>query len=136
MSISNRKDIPIYFALFIIGLVFPPLLFIILMWFLQKYFPKMRTLFICSIPSTVIVTFGILAGSRLSSSFENELIAKVFSILFYPGSFLARLFCMPDSLLFMILGYLFSIIFYMIIIYGIVVIISYIKRLYYKTGRL
>ena len=87
MSTFNRKDIPIYFALFIIGLVFPPVLFIILMWFLQKHFPKMRTLFLCSIPSTVIVIFGILAGSQLSSSLETKLIDKVFSMLFYPGSF-------------------------------------------------
>lgn len=133
----NKKNIPLYFSLFIFGLIFPPMYLIYIVWGLQKHFPKLRSLYLSFVLSVIFVTIEIIISSWLNISFQYKFLDRIFTILNYPGYFLTKIFLEPtmDSLPFMLLSYIICILFYTFIIYMINLIMSIVKYkdVYYGT---
>lgn len=131
----------IYLALVLCGGLFPPFIFVICLWVLQKHFPKVRTLYLCSIVSFIIISVTDIVSWLSNFFFRNEFLFEVVAKIFSPGSVLAALLVRSmafdePNLMFIVLAELFSEIFYTLVLLGVVAIVSYVKEkcLYRKAA--
>jgi hypothetical protein len=118
----------------ICGDLLSPIVFVVSLWILQKYFPKARTLYLCSIGSFIVISGAGVVNWLNNFSFRNELIFEVVIKILRPGFVLAALFVRPlhafddPNLLFVVLAMVFSEIFYTVVFLGVVMIISYSRK--------
>jgi len=113
----------------ICGGLFSPFVFVILLWVLQKYFHKSRTLYLCSIGSFIVISVAYIV---------NFFYLQQECVIFIPGFVLTALFVgfsgpcnIPSSItLWFSVMMVFSEIFYTVILFGAVKIIFHIKGKY------
>ena len=101
----------------------------------------MRTLYLCSIVSFIIISVTDIVSWLSNFFFRNEFLFEVVAKIFSPGSVLAALLVKPmvfdePNLMFIVLAELFSEIFYTLVLFGVVAIVSYVKEkcLYRKAA--
>lgn len=97
----------------------------------------MRTLYLCSIVSFIIISVTDIVSWLSNFFFRNEFLFEVVAKIFSPGSVLAALLVKPmvfdePNLMFIVLAELF----YTLVLFGVVAIVSYVKEkcLYRKAA--
>ena len=120
----------------ICGGLLSSLIFVISLWVLQRHFSKAKTLYLCSVVSFIVISVAYIVNLLSNFFFRNELLFEVVIIIFRLGDVLAALFVKPlrafddPNLLFVVLAMVFSEIFYTVVIFGVITIISHIKGKY------
>jgi len=96
-----------------------------------------RTLYLCSIVSFIIISVTDIVSWLSNFFFRNEFLFEVVAKIFSPGSVLAALLVKPmvfdePNLMFIVLAELF----YTLVLFGVVAIVSYVKEkcLYRKAA--
>lgn len=119
----------LYLALVICGSLFSPFVFVIFLWVLQKHFPKVRILYLCSIVSFIIISVTDIVNWLNNFFFRNEFLFDVVIKILSPGSLLAKPFSrtFEPTLIFVVLAMVFSEIFYTVVLFGVVAIVSHVK---------
>jgi hypothetical protein len=122
------------------GGLLSPFIFVIFLWISQKRFSKVRTLYLCSLVPLIVIFVTKIVNSLNNFFFQNELLSEVVGKVFIAGTMLAKPFhkTFEPTILFIVLVMLFSEIFYTIILFPIVLIMSYIKEKYlsHKTDEM
>lgn len=131
----NRFYRPIYYSIFILGLMFPPLFIVVILWYIQKYIPVIKTLYLCSIFSLVMVSSAI----GILYLYPKDFLFRVSAIILCPGDAVLKSFVIslePVALYIISISF-FSVIFYTIVLSIIFIVLSVVKRIFlcFKAGR-
>lgn len=107
---------------------------VLALWVLQRFFRKMKILCLCSTVALIVVAvLDVLAYLLIDNHFLVSLIVYVW----YPGFKVVAFFVKPFvafdnfSPIYIILSYIFTVLFYSVVFWGIVTIILYIRKKYF-----
>src|SRR4030042_5526817 len=114
-----------------IGLIISFVL-VLTLWVLQIFFRKMKILCFCSTVSLIVV---VVSEVLAELSPNNELLIRLVSYVLFPGFRIVILFANPWLVVHhqkgLFLWYVFSVIFYSVVFWGIAEGISYARRKYF-----
>lgn len=107
---------------------------VLALWVLQRFFRKMTVLCLCSTVSLMVVVALEVLIYRFP---QNNTIDSLAVYVWYPGFGVASIFVKPliafDTFnpTYTILSFIFTVIFYSVVFWGIVELISYVRKKYF-----